>query len=69
MADIKIQYLSIYNVSGIDLFSDMESFMKELNNQDELDVLGGQKCDATCRGASCTLHSYDCFGVTHKIDK
>ena len=46
MADIKVKDLATHNISGTDLFDDSESFMTELSTQNEVDVLGGLRCDS-----------------------
>jgi hypothetical protein len=56
MADIKVQYLSTHNISGMDFFNDSENFMMELNDEQEQNILGGMRCEGRlntgCYGGS-----------------
>jgi hypothetical protein len=48
MADIKVKDLVIHNISGHNLFDDSESFMMEITDEQEHQILGGQRCTMTC---------------------
>jgi hypothetical protein len=39
MSEIKIQYLSTQNVSGMNLLDDSENFLMELSIEDEANIL------------------------------
>jgi hypothetical protein len=52
MADIKLNDLLTQNNSGSDLFSDSESFLKELSDEGE-QIVGGLKVDIWCALPTC----------------
>jgi hypothetical protein len=52
MANINVKDLTDYNITGLNLFDDLESFMVELNDDRE-QIIGGH---ALCR--YCTNFSY-----------
>ena len=48
MSNIKVNDLTGYHVTGVDLFSDSESFMQDLS-ENELDLQGGKAPQVTAR--------------------
>ena len=46
MANITLKDLSVSNITGVDLFHDSESFMRDLSD-DEVGILGGLSAQTT----------------------
>jgi hypothetical protein len=70
MANIKVNDLSKLNLSGTELFDDSESFLTELNDENEhMQVMGGgicvvdscaqmSICPRSCNSISCLAKSW-----------
>jgi hypothetical protein len=59
MANIKVNNLSVLNLSGAELFDDAESFMMELNDE-QTGIMGGQAQCGTTVIVSCTVGAPTC---------
>jgi hypothetical protein len=56
MADILVKDLDFSKINGSILFSDSESFMQDLS-EDELNIQGGQNLNITTANFTTTAHS------------
>ena len=66
MANITLKDLSVSNITGVDLFHDSESFMRDLSD-DEVGILGGVAAQTTLvPRLEPAINNY--VALTHAID-